>query len=123
MPVLLQVTSTTFSYLPGTVELGSSAEDFLHATEVNEMKSVNTPLASTTILPSPVLLWRFKVVLFLMWGFACCKISRDSVRRMSANLRDLFLYEAFLYYNHLLLVGGTVDLFVVNTFRSAFQFL
>ncbi|CAH9054449.1 unnamed protein product [Cuscuta europaea] len=98
----------------GTVELGSSAEDFLHATEVNEMKGVNTPLASTAILPSPVLLWRFKVVLFLMWGFACCKISWDSVMRMSANLRDLFLYEAFLYYNPLLLVTMMVWFWGVN---------
>ncbi|KAK5803035.1 hypothetical protein PVK06_030675 [Gossypium arboreum] len=35
----------------------------------------------------------------------------QSVMRMSANLQDLFLYEAFLYYNHLLLVvSGHVGL-------------
>lgn len=32
------------------------------------------------------------------------QISWDSVMRMSVDLRDLFLYEAFLYYNPLLLV-------------------
>jgi hypothetical protein len=32
------------------------------------------------------------------------QIGWDSVMRMSADLRDLFLYEAFLYYNPLLLV-------------------
>lgn len=33
-----------------------------------------------------------------------CQIGWDSVMRMSLDLRDLFLYEAFLYYNPLLLV-------------------
>jgi len=32
------------------------------------------------------------------------QIGWDSVMRMSADLQDLFLYEAFLYYNPLLLV-------------------
>ena len=32
------------------------------------------------------------------------QIGWDSVMRMSVDLRDLFLYEAFLYYNPLLLV-------------------
>lgn len=32
------------------------------------------------------------------------QVGWDSVMRMSADLRDLFLYEAFLYYNPLLLV-------------------
>ncbi|PRQ55622.1 hypothetical protein RchiOBHm_Chr1g0326611 [Rosa chinensis] len=35
----------------------------------------------------------------MIWGFNCCKIGWDSAMRMSANLRNLFLYEAFLYYN------------------------
>ncbi|XP_019156228.1 PREDICTED: SPX and EXS domain-containing protein 5-like [Ipomoea nil] len=89
----------------GVVELGTGAEEeILHSIEVNEMKGVSTSLSSTAILPSPTLLWRFKVLLFLVWGFSCCKIGWHSVMRMSVNLRDLFLYEAFLYYNPLLLV-------------------
>ncbi|CAN1843815.1 SPX and EXS domain-containing protein 1 [Linum perenne] len=44
------------------------------------------------------------VFLFFLWGFVCCKIGWSSVMRMSINLRDLFLYEVFLYYNPLLLV-------------------
>ncbi|MFS8024629.1 hypothetical protein Hanom_Chr16g01465431 [Helianthus anomalus] len=47
-------------------------------------------------------------MLFFLWGFSCCKISWDSVMRMSLDLRDLFLYEAFLYYNPLLLVTAAV---------------
>lgn len=48
--------------LLGLVELGSGAEEvILHSIEVNEMKGVGTPLSSTAILPSPTLLWRFKV--------------------------------------------------------------
>nr|GMD89414.1 SPX and EXS domain-containing protein 1-like [Ipomoea batatas] len=126
------------------VELGNSVEVFSDAIEVNEMKGVSAPLSTTAILPSPVLLWRFKVLLFFVWGFACCKvsikslvfshcckglffynlcrlicecnlqISWDSVMRMSVNLRDLFLYEAFLYYNPLLLVTMMVWFWGVN---------
>ncbi|KAD4981858.1 hypothetical protein E3N88_18529 [Mikania micrantha] len=78
--------------------------------ETSEMKGIGgTPLATAAMLPSPVLLWRLKVVmLFFFWVFSCCKISWDSVMRMSLDLRDLFLYEAFLYYNPLLLVTAAV---------------
>ncbi|XP_020248809.1 SPX and EXS domain-containing protein 1 isoform X2 [Asparagus officinalis] len=82
--------------------------------EVDEMKSVTMPLHSAAILPSPILLWRLKVLLFIVWGVSCCKISWDSVMRMSADLQDLFLYEAFLYYNPLLLVTMMVWLWGVN---------
>ncbi|PIA42652.1 hypothetical protein AQUCO_02000237v1 [Aquilegia coerulea] len=81
--------------------------------ELNEMKSGSLPIGPA-IMPSPILLWRFKVLLFLIWGFSCCKISWDSVMRMSADLRDLFLYEAFLYFNPLLLVTMMVWLWGVN---------
>ncbi|XP_039021391.1 SPX and EXS domain-containing protein 1-like [Hibiscus syriacus] len=70
----------------------------------SEIKDTNPPLFTASIMPSPSLLWKFKVALFLIWGFICCKIGWGSVMRMSADLRDLFLYEAFLYYNPLLLV-------------------
>ncbi|KAL2456434.1 EXS (ERD1/XPR1/SYG1) family protein [Forsythia ovata] len=96
-------------------EQGNSVEeDIWHSIESNEMKGVGTPLSSVAITPSPVLLWRFKVLLFLIWGFSCCKFGWDSVMRMSADLRDLFLYEAFLYYNPLLLVTMMVWLWGIN---------
>ncbi|ONM32888.1 EXS, C-terminal [Zea mays] len=76
------------------------------------MKGATIP--SVAIMPSPLFLWRFKVVLFLLWGLCCCKISWDSVMRMSVDLRDLFLYEAFLYYNPLLLVALMIWLWGVN---------
>ncbi|XP_075484088.1 uncharacterized protein LOC142524164 isoform X1 [Primulina tabacum] len=99
----------------GTNELGNSAEeDFLHSTVSNVMKGMGSPLPSVAIMPSPVLLWRFKVLLFFIWVFICCKIGWDSVMRMSADLRDLFLYEAFLYYNPLLLVTMMVWLWGIN---------
>ncbi|KAL0438576.1 UNVERIFIED_CONTAM: SPX and EXS domain-containing protein 3 [Sesamum latifolium] len=99
----------------GVSELGnSSEEDPLLSIEANEMKGGVTPLSSAAILPSPLLLWRFKVLLFFVWGFSCCKIGWDSVMRMSADLRDLFLYEAFLYYNPLLLVTMMVWLWGIN---------
>ncbi|KAG2404379.1 Phosphate transporter PHO1-like protein [Vigna angularis] len=76
------------------------------------MKGIISPVQNA--MPSPTFLWRFKVTLFLIWGLTCCKISWDSVMRMDANLRDLFLYEAFLYYNPLLLVTMMVWLWGVN---------
>ncbi|KAK6919397.1 EXS, C-terminal [Dillenia turbinata] len=99
----------------GSGELGSSVEEsLLHLTEANEMKGVTVPLATVAIMPSPIFLWRFKVLLFFIWGFSCCKIGWDSVMRMSVDLRDLFLYEAFLYYNPLLLVTMMVWLWGIN---------
>ncbi|OMO60172.1 hypothetical protein CCACVL1_24349 [Corchorus capsularis] len=82
--------------------------------EVHVLKSATTPMITVAIVPSPTLLWRFKVILFLLWGFICCKIGWYSVMRMSVDLRDLFLYEAFLYYNPLLLVTTVVWLWGIN---------
>ncbi|KAJ6815603.1 SPX and EXS domain-containing protein 1 isoform X1 [Iris pallida] len=91
-----------------------SEEGFFFPTEGDEMKSGTLPLHSVAIMPSPILLWRLKVLLFLVWGISCCKIGWDSVMRMSTDLQDLFLYEAFLYYNPLLLVTVMVWLWGIN---------
>ncbi|MBA0549665.1 hypothetical protein Golob_020684, partial [Gossypium lobatum] len=73
-------------------ELGNGVENsYVHPLEINGSKNASIPLVTAAIVPSPTLLWRFKT------GW-------QSVMRMSADLRDLFLYEAFLYYNPLLLV-------------------
>ncbi|KAI5340373.1 hypothetical protein PRUPE_3G220700 [Prunus persica] len=89
-------------------------EGFLNLTEANDMKGGSMPISTAAIMPSPALLWRFKVLLFFVWGFICCKIGWDSVMRMSVDLRDLFLYEAFLYYNPLLLVTMMVWFWGIN---------
>ncbi|GMY09943.1 SPX and EXS domain-containing protein 1 isoform X1 [Fagus crenata] len=102
-----------FDLVTGEVENGVE-EDFLHSIEANDLKSVIPPMSTAAIMPSPILLWRFKVLLFFVWGFSCCKIGWDSVMRMSVDLRDLFLYEAFLYYNPLLLVTLMVWLWGIN---------
>ncbi|KAJ6734340.1 EXS (ERD1/XPR1/SYG1) FAMILY PROTEIN [Salix purpurea] len=94
----------------GNVEM----EALLHSAELNDLKIASLPINTAAIMPSPILLWRFKVLLFFLWGFICCKVGWDSVMRMSVNLRDLFLYEAFLYYNPLLLVTMMVWLWGVN---------
>lgn len=54
-------------YLFGTGELGNSGDEgFLHSLEVNEMKGLSSPLSSAVaIMPSPVVMWRFKVLLNL----------------------------------------------------------
>ncbi|XP_047323547.1 SPX and EXS domain-containing protein 1-like [Impatiens glandulifera] len=91
----------------GLDELEAGAEE-------SEMKGVTAQLSTAAILPSPILLWRLKVILFFFWGLTCLKIGWDSVMRMSIDVRDLFLYEAFLYYNPLLLVTLMVWLWGVN---------
>ncbi|XVE66306.1 hypothetical protein DITRI_Ditri08aG0070400 [Diplodiscus trichospermus] len=96
-------------------ELGNGIENsHLHPVEVNGLKSASIPMVTVAVMPSPTLLWRFKVLLFLLWGFICSKIGWHSVMRMSVDLRDLFLYEAFLYYNPLLLLTTMVWLWGIN---------
>ncbi|KAJ0113524.1 hypothetical protein Patl1_02067 [Pistacia atlantica] len=94
---------------PGN-EAGNNVEEGFLQTEANGVKVLGSPMTTVAIMPSPVLLWRFKV------GW-------DSVMRMSADLRDLFLYEAFLYYNPLLLVCATWMTIVVPSSMTAYLYL
>ncbi|XP_061376060.1 uncharacterized protein LOC133318121 isoform X1 [Gastrolobium bilobum] len=89
-------------------------EGLLYSTEASDLTGATISMRATAVIPSPILLWRFKVLIFLVWGFICCKIGWDSVMRMSADKRDLFLYEAFLYYNPLLLATLMVWLWGIN---------
>ena len=62
----------------------------------------------------------------LIFVFSWYQISWDSVMRMDANLRDLFLYEAFLYYNPLLLVvsrGFNSPVYAVHCSRFLWNFI
>ncbi|CAN6451587.1 unnamed protein product [Victoria cruziana] len=100
---------------PGSAEPPfASDENFSFLSETLENRSESSLKHGPAIMPSPIFLWRFKVLLFSLWSFICCKVSFDSVMRMSADLRDLFLYEVFLYYNPLLLVTMMVWLWGVN---------
>ncbi|KHN25772.1 SPX and EXS domain-containing protein 1 [Glycine soja] len=89
-------------------------EGLLHPVEASDSKGGVIPVSAAAMMPSPVLLWRFKVLLFVIWGFICCKVGWDSVMRMSADKRELFLYEAFLYFNPLLLAALMVWLWGIN---------
>lgn len=40
-------------------------EGFLNLTEANDMKGGSMPISTAAIMPSPALLWRFKVSLFI----------------------------------------------------------
>ncbi|XP_043696313.1 SPX and EXS domain-containing protein 5-like isoform X2 [Telopea speciosissima] len=62
-----------FSDLGSSEPENSRKEHFQHHLELNEMLGGSLPLHATAIMPSPILLWRFKVLLFLIWGFGCCK--------------------------------------------------
>ncbi|KAK0589478.1 hypothetical protein LWI29_014921 [Acer saccharum] len=95
-------------------EAGNGVEEGFLQTDANGVKSFVPPLNTAAIMPSPLMLWRFKVLLFFVWVIICCKVGWDSVMRMSVDLRDLFLYEAFLYYNPLLLVTMMVWFWGVN---------
>ncbi|XVE77048.1 hypothetical protein DITRI_Ditri13aG0030600 [Diplodiscus trichospermus] len=99
----------------GAAEPGNSVQEgYVFPLVLDDTKGTNSTMhTAAVIMPSPVFLWRFKVILFFIWAFTCCKIGWDSVMRMSVDLRDLFLYEAFLYYNPLLLVTMMVWLWGV----------
>ncbi|KAF1899802.1 hypothetical protein Lal_00019934 [Lupinus albus] len=101
-PHLRKSGSRPVIYDLGANEVENGADvGLLHSTEANDFKGAILPISTATIIPSPTLLWRFK-------------IGWDSVMRMSADKRDLFLYEAFLYYNPLLLATLMVWLWGVN---------
>ncbi|KAM7274799.1 hypothetical protein ACFE04_016665 [Oxalis oulophora] len=91
-------------------ELANGEDACLHPVEADVLKSA----INSVVMPSPIYLWRLKVLWFIIWAFICCKVGWDSVMIMSAEVRDLFLYEAFLYYNPLLLVTMMVWLWGVN---------
>ncbi|TYG89678.1 hypothetical protein ES288_A12G119400v1 [Gossypium darwinii] len=100
----------------GAGEPGNSGqESYVFPMVLGDMKGTTNSLTHTAaaMMPSPIFIWRFQVTLFLVWGFSCCKIGWDLVMRMNSDLRDLFLYEAFLYYNPLLLVTMMVWLWGV----------
>ncbi|KAA3462196.1 SPX and EXS domain-containing protein 1-like isoform X2 [Gossypium australe] len=100
----------------GAGEPGNSIqESYVFPMVLGDMKGTTNSLTHTAaaMMPSPIFIWRCQVTLFLVWGFGCCKIGWDSVMRMNSDLRDLFLYEAFLYYNPLLLVTMMVWLWGV----------
>ncbi|KHG03757.1 SPX and EXS domain-containing 1 [Gossypium arboreum] len=100
----------------GAGEPGNSGqESYVFPMVLGDMKGTTNSLTHTAaaMMPSPIFIRRFQVTLFLVWGFSCCKIGWDSVMRMNSDLRDLFLYEAFLYYNPLLLVTMMVWLWGV----------
>ncbi|GLT87057.1 hypothetical protein SLE2022_051590 [Rubroshorea leprosula] len=74
-------------------------DDHLHSMELNDLKIATIPMGTVAIMPSPTLLWRFKLLLFFIWRFSCSKIG---------------WVAAFLYYNPLLLVTMMVWLWGVN---------
>ncbi|CAN1220330.1 SPX and EXS domain-containing protein 1 [Linum perenne] len=104
-------------------EQGNGTEEgFSPSSESDNLKSLPIQLsAAAAMMPSPVLLWRLKVFFSSLCPallYSECsnvlQIGWGSVMRMSVNLRDLFLYEVFLYYNPLLLVAFAVWLWGAN---------
>ncbi|KMZ71431.1 Xenotropic and polytropic retrovirus receptor [Zostera marina] len=101
----------------GSVELDDTRERVLNfATETIENKGGDYTMYAMgkMMVPSQVFLWRFKVLLFLLLCISCLKVCWESVMRMDAGVRNLFLYEAFLYYNPLLLITLMVWLWGLN---------
>ncbi|XP_010522320.1 PREDICTED: SPX and EXS domain-containing protein 5 isoform X1 [Tarenaya hassleriana] len=91
------------------------ADGLPHSTGENDLKgTTNTMHGVLARIQGPVLLWSLKVVLYFAGLCICGKIGWGSVMSMSSDLRDLFFYEAFLYYNPLLLVTMMVWLWGVN---------
>ncbi|KAJ7532268.1 hypothetical protein O6H91_14G080300 [Diphasiastrum complanatum] len=94
----------------------SESRSMMKGNEFSHMKVGTSPKygsVSTASVPFNFI-GRVQTVLFISWGFICCKVAKDSVLRMDAKLRDNFFYEAFLYYNPLFMVAMMVWLWGVN---------
>uniref|UniRef100_A0A2P2LUQ8 Uncharacterized protein MANES_13G073300 n=1 Tax=Rhizophora mucronata TaxID=61149 RepID=A0A2P2LUQ8_RHIMU len=60
----------------GGSEQGNGVEEGVsHSMESNDLKSAIAPITTAAIMPSPVLLWRFKVLWFSF--FLCCRLLLD----------------------------------------------
>lgn len=56
---------TCIIYPSGTIDLENGAdENFLHSAETDNLKGASTPISTAAIMPSPIFLWRIKVLLF-----------------------------------------------------------
>lgn len=44
-------------------------ENFLHSSEADSLKGSSTPMSTTAIMPSPIILWRFKVLFSVIFLF------------------------------------------------------
>lgn len=83
------------------------------------MKVGSSPRPPISVLPLPGTLFRrawsrLQGPLFFLWVVFCGKVAMDSVLRMDVQLRNNLLYETFLYYNPLLLVGMMIWLWGIN---------
>ncbi|XP_024527676.1 SPX and EXS domain-containing protein 3 [Selaginella moellendorffii] len=57
---------------------------------------------------------RSPIYFLIAWAIVCVKIAKDSIEKMDTTLRGSFFYEAFLYYNPLVMVAMMVWLWGVN---------
>ncbi|GJP49633.1 hypothetical protein CLOM_g8819 [Closterium sp. NIES-68] len=81
-------------------------------------KMTGPPTLSAFLLP---LIRRSRIQwgLGLLWIVLCLKVMKDSVDRMDRSLQSLFFYEAFLYYNPLLMIALMVWLWGINLYGLA----
>ena len=51
----------------GASDLENGAdENFLHSAEIDNLKGASTPISTAAMMPSPIFLWRIKVLLFFI---------------------------------------------------------
>lgn len=59
-----------FVLFPDEHEVENGAEDgLLHPVEANDLRGGTTPMSVVAIMPSPVLLWRFKVFIYIFFFY------------------------------------------------------
>ncbi|CAI7750034.1 unnamed protein product [Closterium sp. NIES-53] len=77
------------------------------------------PATLTTFILPLMRRSRIQWGLGLLWIVFCLKVMKDSVDRMDRSLQSLFFYEAFLYYNPLLMIALMVWLWGINLYGLA----
>ncbi|KAF2292187.1 hypothetical protein GH714_015404 [Hevea brasiliensis] len=61
-------------------EQGNGAEEgFLHSMESNDLKNTITPISTVAIMPSLILLWRFKTMMVWLWGVNLWVFAQSSI--------------------------------------------
>lgn len=83
-------------------------EGLLHAIELNDLKGATTPMSASAMMPSPILLWRFKVISIYINIYTYIHIFIDAV--------VTFFYLLFFFkteHDAIMRINPRLDVFVL----------
>ncbi|KAJ9170105.1 hypothetical protein P3X46_018237, partial [Hevea brasiliensis] len=96
-------------------------EGFLHSMESNDLKNTITPISTVAIMPSPILLWRFKTMMVWLWGvnlwvFAQSSISYAKIFYLDQNhLTHREIWKVLSYFAVVMVLIFPFDIFHLSS--------